>query len=463
MIVKNYTGDRLNFGIASEMAKSEGFKVEMVIVGEDVAIIDQADTITGRRGLAGTLFVHKVAGACASQGRSLLEVKAAALLASQSIGSYAVALTSCNIPGSTNIAKSEDRIGDNEMELGLGIHGEAGRERLPFAPLSDIVTKLCERLTSVMKLKERKVAMMINNLGGSTLMEMYCAARCVVKEMKARGVDCCRLMTGTFMSALDMQGFMITVCTVDNDSSSLLPLLDSPTSAPAWPSDFSTVVDETIITVPAAIGAVGDGGVGPFNLSDNLQKEAIRDALMAILANVNMLNEIDKVVGDGDCGTTFERGARKLLDDIDFYAAETDGANLLKTIGDRIRVSMGGSSGAILDIILHSAAATLKEKKGAWRDAFKTSLEQASFYGGAKVGSRTMLDALIPASIAAATDGSWSDICASAREGMEATKFMAPLAGRSAYLTKEKTDGTPDPGAVAMCLILDALAARFKQ
>jgi dihydroxyacetone kinase len=153
LIVKNYTGDRLNFGIACEKAKSEGFLVEMIIVGDDVAIMDEAGaSITGRRGLAGTLFVHKAAGAEAEKKSSLDKVKYAGMKANVNIGSYAAALSSCCVPGTD----PSDRIGTNEMEYGLGIHGEPGREKLPIMPLTQVTIKLVDRLVKVMNLKVKE-------------------------------------------------------------------------------------------------------------------------------------------------------------------------------------------------------------------------------------------------------------------------------------------------------------------
>ena len=147
LIVKNYTGDRLNFGIAAEKAKANGLKVEMVIVGDDVAVNAGAEsngTITGRRGLAGTLFVHKVAGAAAEAGESLAEVYAAAQSVANGVGSMGVALTTCTVPGSV----VSTRISPGEMELGLGIHGEPGRARAPLKPVDEIAETIIKQINA---------------------------------------------------------------------------------------------------------------------------------------------------------------------------------------------------------------------------------------------------------------------------------------------------------------------------
>ena len=205
LIVKNYTGDRLNFGLAAETCKAEGIPCEMVIVGDDVAVNagkEDDGTITGRRGLAGTVFVHKCAGAVAEAGGSLAEVAAAARSAAESVGSMGVALTTCTVPG----GKPSDRIGENEMELGLGIHNEPGRTKTTVTDVNSIVEIIIEEIDNVMDVKGKAVALMINNLGGTPMLELYVAARAIHQALENRNVVISRSYVGSFMTSLEMQG-----------------------------------------------------------------------------------------------------------------------------------------------------------------------------------------------------------------------------------------------------------------
>ena len=207
LVVKNYTGDRLNFGLAAETAKSEGIPCQMVIVGDDVAVNagkEDDGTITGRRGLAGTVFVHKCAGAVAENNGSLEEVAAAAKDASLLVGSMAVALTTCTVPG----GEPSDRIGANEMELGLGIHNEPGRTKTTMTTVNSIVKILIDEINNVQSIEGQSVAIMINNLGGSPLLELYVAANAVHLELERLNCVVSRSYVGSFMTSLEMQGMV---------------------------------------------------------------------------------------------------------------------------------------------------------------------------------------------------------------------------------------------------------------
>ena len=274
LIVKNYTGDRLNFGLAAEQAKTEGYKVAMVIVGDDVAVNagEESDgTITGRRGLAGTLFVHKVAGAASAAGASLEQVLREAQAAAASVASMGVALTTRTVPG----AERSTRIADGEMEVGLGIHGEPGRLKTKKEPCDKIVERLIDQIGVVMKPERgQRVALMINNLGGLPLLEMYVVARAAHKLLHEKlGVTIVRTFVGSFMTSLEMAGVMLTVCAVDDLR---LSRVDAPTEAPAWPrmpANFATPhSSRTIAPTPAPTHNVSRG-----NLSSEAQGAARKD------------------------------------------------------------------------------------------------------------------------------------------------------------------------------------------
>lgn len=461
LIVKNYTGDRLNFGIAAEQARSEGLAVRMVIVGDDVAVNcgDESDgSIAGRRGLAGTLFVHKVAGAAAASGESLEQVGEEASKMANSCCSYGVALTTCDVPG----VASEPRIGVGEMEMGLGIHNEPGRDKLKLRPIEFIVDAMLQRIVKIVE--AGTVALMVNNLGSSTAMEMYVATKVAMSiiQEKYSSISVARTYVGTFMTSLNMHGIMITMCAVGPAE---MARLDAPTSACAWPKPPANGYpvsgkSEARSNTVSIVDAMTRGGNNEDKSSREIARciAQVRLACEALLQNATMLNNLDKVVGDGDTGTTMQRGATEVLRTLDDEIVMkncTSAAKLSAIVASSLRRNMGGSSGAILDIMLHTAAASLGKGR-TYGEALADAVSKASFYGGAQPGFCTMLDALFPAAEAART-GDLAAVAAAAEQGAEATKTMHAKAGRSSYLPNEVTDGHPDPGAVAVAIALRAM------
>eukprot|EP00949_MAST-11_sp_MAST-11-sp1_P002460 g2460.t1 len=472
LIVKNYTGDRLNFGIAAEQARSEGYAVRMVIVGDDVAVNfgDESDgSVTGRRGLAGTLFVHKVAGAAAEAGATLDVVEREAMGVAQGrLASYSVATTTCDVPG----VQSEQRIADGEMEMGLGIHNEPGRSKEVLQPMRAVIETMLARVVHVIGDDDAKsdVAIMVNNLGSATQMELFVALAELnsILAQKLKHVRVVRTFLGTFMTSLNMHGIMVTICAVNP---AILSRLDAQTGAPAWPSppaggycDAASALRPSTVALPAP----SQRSVVPGKAKETDGGKSVREAIarlrlacQALLDNAQMLNDLDKIVGDGDTGTTFRRGSTeclRALDDEATMGACSSMPELCAIVATSLRKNMGGSSGAILDILLHTAAASLRSGKS-YAQAFKDAVEKASFYGGAKPGFRTMLDALFPAAEAAASaNADLNSIATAAEAGAEATKHMRAKAGRSSYLAENITDGHADPGAVAMAIALRAMS-----
>ncbi|XAR53153.1 Glycerone kinase [Bertholletia excelsa] len=233
LIVTNYTGDRLNFGLAAEQAKSEGYKVEMVIVGDDCAL-PPSRGIAGRRGLAGTILVHKVAGAAAASGLSLADVAAEAKHASEMVGTMGVALSVCTLPGQV----TSDRLGPGKMELGLGVHGEPGAAVADLQPVDNIVSHILRQILStetnyVPITRGNRVVLMINGLGATSAMELMIAAGKAVPQLQLEhGLNVVRVYTGSFMTSLDMAGFSISIMKADQG---ILERLDAATKAPYWP------------------------------------------------------------------------------------------------------------------------------------------------------------------------------------------------------------------------------------
>jgi dihydroxyacetone kinase-like protein len=227
-VVKNYTGDVMNFEMAAEMAAAEtGSRVVSVVTDDDVAVQDSTWT-AGRRGVGVTVLVEKIAGAAAEQGRSLDEVAAVARTVDANGRSMGVALTSCTVPA---VGHPTFELGEDEMELGVGIHGEPGRERVPLAPARDVAALLVEPVLSDLPFgRGDRVLCFLNGLGGTPLIELYVLYDEVHRILTGHGLDVTRSLVGSFITSLDMAGASVTLLRVDDE---LLSLWDAPVRTPA--------------------------------------------------------------------------------------------------------------------------------------------------------------------------------------------------------------------------------------
>ncbi|CAN7054299.1 unnamed protein product [Brassica oleracea var. botrytis] len=480
LVVTNYTGDRLNFGLAAELAKTEGFKVETVIVGDDCALPPPRG-IAGRRGLAGTILVHKVAGAAAAAGLSLEEVAAEAKHASEMVGTMGVALTVCSLPGQA----TSDRLGPEKMELGLGVHGEPGAAVVDIQPVDVVVSHVLQQILSpetnyVPITRGNSVVLMVNGLGGTPLMELMIAAGKAVPKLQLEfGLAVDRVYTGSFMSSLDMAGFSISIMKADQ---SILERLDAPTKAPSWPvgTDGNRPPSKIPVPLPPFQQNKNEESLGrPQELSQQgrILEAAIEAAATVVISLKDSLNEWDGKVGDGDCGSTMCRGATAILEDMRNYYPLNDAAETVNEIGSSIRRVMGGTSGIIYSLLCKAAYAELKANVQSevtsknWSDALKSSISAVSKYGGARAGYRTMLDALIPASRVLEEKLSIGEDLVSAfvlsgeaaTAGAESTIQMQAQAGRSSYVSAEILASIPDPGAMAAAAWYSAAARAVKE
>nr|O04059.1 RecName: Full=Putative 3,4-dihydroxy-2-butanone kinase [Solanum lycopersicum]CAA72805.1 putative 3,4-dihydroxy-2-butanone kinase [Solanum lycopersicum] len=480
LIVKNYTGDRLNFGLAAEQAKSEGYKVEMVIVGDDCALPPPRG-IAGRRGLAGTLLVHKVAGAAAACGLPLADVAAEAKRASEMVGTMGVALSVCTSPGQV----TSDRLGPGKMELGLGIHGEPGAAVADLQPVDVVVSHVLKEILSpetnyVPITRGSRVVLLINGLGATPLMELMIIAGKAVPELQLEhGLAVDRVYTGSFMTSLDMAGFSISVMKADQ---AILDRLDAPTKAPNWPVGAEGNRPPAKIPVPLPPShsiKIEKTLSRPEKLSPqgHILETAIEAAATEVVNLRDNLNEWDNKVGDGDCGSTMFRGAVAILEDMKKYYPLNDPAETVNEIGASIGRVMGGTSGILYSIFCKAAYAKLKENAESvvtaihWADALEAAIAAVSKYGGASAGYRTLLDALIPALSAlkerlnAGDDPADAFIISAeaASAGAESTKHMQAQAGRSTYVPGDILASVPDPGAMAAAAWYRAAALAVKE
>ncbi len=440
LIVKNYTGDRLNFGLAAEKARAEGFDVEMVIVADDIAIPE----INQPRGVAGTLFVHKIAGYYAETGADLETVARQAAAAARDIVSLGMSLSTCSVPGQAH----EDRLGENEGELGLGIHGEPGVERIALMPITDLIATMTERLAGKLD-HSQDYALLINNLGAVPPLEMGVIANAVLSSALAHRV---RLIVGPapMMTALNMNGFSLSLIRLDADRETALNAVVTPH---AWPPATER---HTIEIVAAPEKTRARSVTSPA--SDDTGNRRLLTALCEHLVSLeDELNRLDGRVGDGDTGSTVAAGARSILSRMDTLPLK-DPAATMGAIGETLSTSMGGSSGVLLSIFFTAASKAMSENPNI-AAALLAGLERMTFYGGAGVGDRTMVDALAPA-LAALTSGGVAAAAKAATEGAESTKTMRKAkAGRASYVGERDLEGVPDPGAVAVAGVFEAVVA----
>ena len=445
LIVKNYTGDRLNFGLAAEKARAMGLEVEMVIVADDVAIPNAAQP----RGVAGTLFVHKVAGDLARSGAPLKDVKEAAERVAASARSYGISLSSCTIPGQS----ADNRIGPEEVELGLGIHGEPGAEKIAYAPIAELCEVMAKRLDTALGDEKRPLAVLVNDLGGTPPIEMAVATRALFAAMKREVA----LVFGPerLMTSLDMKGLSVSVLPVDAE---LLRALRSEVGPRAWPRGRALAKVE-----PMPLSARMDRTTHVPS-AHPVRRRAVETICATFIALQGELDALDAKIGDGDTGSTFASAARAVLADLDRLPL-ADPAALCASISERLSTVMGGSSGILLSIGVAAMGASLgpsasaSSDEAAWTLALRQGLRRIQQYGGASEGDRTMLDALFPAVHALQKGEGLRAAAAAAKRGADSTSAMTSArAGRASYVPESALRGVPDPGAVAMAAVLAALA-----
>lgn len=436
LIIKNYTGDRLNFGLAAELARAQGLQVETVLVGDDVALPEAIQP----RGLAGTLLVHKLAGALAETGAGLDEVAVLARRVASSLASVGLALSSCHPPG-----QSEERIAEDEAELGLGIHGEAGADTIPLLEAEALVSRLLEKLPgqpTCLPGDGPPCALLLNNLGGVPPLEMNVVAQAVLRSALAARVEWL-VGPAALMTAYDMVGFSVSLLPLDDE---FRRLLLAPTEVAAWPPARPVRISSPLPLPPALQPKV-------FRPSTDQAVEAgLRGLCAVLLASEADLNALDARTGDGDTGSTLARAAEAILDSLQALPLG-EPATLRTALGQILARRMGGSSGVLLSILLAAAG----QSRQSWPLALQHGLLRMQEHGGAPPGHRTFVDALAPALEAWASSG-LAAAARAAREGALSTAELAALSGRSAYIPNHHLQGVVDPGAEAVARIFEAAA-----
>ncbi|MBA3038843.1 MAG: dihydroxyacetone kinase subunit DhaK [Alphaproteobacteria bacterium] len=435
LIVKNYTGDRLNFGLAAERARAFGLNVSMVIVDDDIALPD----LPQARGVAGTLFVHKIAGALAESGADLDTVTAAARRVVAGTKSIGMSLDTCTVPGSPK----EDRIPEGMAELGLGIHGEAGVEQVDFSDARSAMAAVAAKLAPT--IDDRPHVALINNLGGTSVLEMSVLTHELINSAVGKHISHV-VGPAPMMTSLDMRGFSISLYPADKAD---LDALGQPVALAAWPG--------LAAVRPVAVAALPDGltPITPLPSDHKETREFLINCCHVMIAAEQDLNALDAKSGDGDTGSTLAGAARALIKAMDRLPL-SDHTQLYRAIGLELSQTMGGSSGVLLAIFF-AAAGDGASSGLPMRDALKAGLARMQEIGGAQVGDRTMVDALAPA--LDALGESIGAAATAARAGANMTaKLLRAKAGRAAYINAKQLEGHVDPGAEAVARLFEHLA-----
>ncbi|MEM1344666.1 MAG: dihydroxyacetone kinase subunit DhaK [Pseudomonadota bacterium] len=434
LIVKNYTGDRLNFGLAAERAREQGLEVRMVIVDDDIALPD----LPQARGVAGTLFVHKIAGALAEQGADLGTVTAAAERVIAGVASIGMSLDTCSIPGSPK----EERIEEGKAELGLGIHGEAGIEQVAFTSAREAVAVMAERLAP--HLGAGKHVALLNNLGSCTPLEMAVLAEELSRSALADRIGWL-IGPAPLMTSLDMRGFSLSIMPLGEAEAEALA---APVAPQAWPG-LHKIGEIAVLPIPDGLTPIQ-----PIPSQNPAARALIERCCQILIGAERDLNALDAKSGDGDTGSTLATAARALIGALDRLPL-ADRTQLFRAIGLELSQTMGGSSGVLLAIFFAAAGDASASGKEAI-SALRAGLERIQEVGGASPGDRTMIDALGPA-LDALPRGRAAAATA-ARAGADATAQIARArAGRASYLSESSLLGNNDPGAEAVARVFEQL------
>ncbi|ODN84370.1 dihydroxyacetone kinase, variant [Cryptococcus amylolentus CBS 6039] len=365
VVVMNYTGDALHFGLAAEQHRSAGKvgDVRVLLVGDDVAVGREQGSIVGRRGLAGTILVYKVASALSDKGESLDAVEDVAKFVASRLGSLGVGLEHCHVPGTR---AGESHLSAKEIELGMGIHNEPGTSKLDLSTVANLVSHMLTQITDT-KDKDRsfvpfkhdgtdEVVLLVNNLGAISELELGGITNEAAKWLQANKIKLRRVLAGTYMTSLNMPGFSLTLLLLPSasekstySSEQILEYLDAPASAPGWSfyaAQEPGVIGEKVAE-EAQVAPPGDESKLPASDAQSLLS-AITRACKALIAAEPELTEQDQIAGDGDAGLTLEAGAKGVLKAIE--QGRLSGKNVIddvRVIAEVVEEDMGGTSGAL--------------------------------------------------------------------------------------------------------------------
>nr|CAD7439674.1 unnamed protein product [Timema bartmani] len=490
LIVHNYMGDRLNFGIALERALSEGMKVKMLVVGEDCSMPD-VPKVEGRRGLTGCILIHKMAGAMAEEGRSLEDIFQRCK--SLAVSDMATINVGWNLTSTLARNAEVPLLTDEEAELGLGFNYEPGIHTIPLGTTAEVVQIMLAHMinsssqTHISLDTNCGIALLINNVGGSSKLEEQVFAMETLRQLLMNGYKVKRSYSGSFMTSLDMLGFSITLLNLT--SPDILRYLDAPTSAPAWPrtlcggcsaeddsqDNLSIYVQGRIPHAEMEMARRGKLLFGPHisEKSGHSLLQVLSFAADALIACEKQLNVNDMDGGDGDCGTTLRKGAVAVKEAINAgHFNSWRPYAVLEIISFCCERSMGGLTGALYSIFFAAASKPFHAMREdavvnaqSWLDALQAGTKAVMLYGQAEEGDRTMVDSLVAAATAlkAALEADPDDHVEAARSAAMAAESATQTTIRSearigkARMYKGRSFLQPDPGAHAISIWMRAV------
>lgn len=477
VVVMNYTGDVLNFGMAVEKAKAASMDVEMIVMADDVGVGREKGGKVGRRGIAGTVLVHKIAGAMAATGASLRDVHKVAKTVADNTLSIGSSLSHVHVPG--RAPGGEDELKQHEIEIGMGIHNEAGSERTT-TDLHGTVKKMLKYMLDQSDKdraflgisKSDDMVLMVNNLGGVSVLELGGITAEVVKQLeKDHDIKPLRILSGTFMTSLNGLGFSITLLKLADPlvGKSLLELLDAPTEAAGWtaPIRSSTWAQRPKQLREAGAGKHGQNPPAKITIDPALTTNALKQGLERLIQAEPDITKYDTAVGDGDCGIGLKRGAEAILKHISNGQQSSDAALFLDQIIGVVESTMDGTSGALYAIFLNALAHGIRIQgsgKGEpatpqiWAKALSTAMTSMSKYTPAQPGDRTLVDALAPFVEQLRASGDVQKAAMAADQGAKNTKGMKASLGRTVYVGGSGFEEVPDPGAHGLAEFLQGVA-----
>lgn len=480
LIIKNYSGDLMNFKNAAYLAEEDGIKVDYVKVDDDIAVQDSLYTV-GRRGVAGTVLVHKIAGAAAEKGLSLEEVKIAAEQANKNIKSIGCAFSSCTVPAK---GTPTFEIAEGEMEYGVGIHGEPGIKREKIVSADELAVRMVNSLLDELHREDEEVTVLINGFGSTPLQELYVLNNSVARILNEKNITVYRTFVGNYMTSIDMLGASITLMKMD---SKLKELLDETSDAPAFKVsgkaesipyvDISMTSEEhknskMCLTTSPEYAKIQNNKLSLNNLIFLVDKMSD-----CIIKNEVYFCELDSHAGDGDFGMSVAKGFKQLKREWEYILenhASTIGA-FLESCSMVIMEYCGGASGPIWGSAFRAAGKCAGEKKEVTLEEFAALMQAAvdgiqktgerSFGRGAVVGDKTLIDALVPCVNELSKSAQREDTVKKAFEsgaraavqGADKTKDIVARMGRAGTVG-ERSLGFPDAGAFALGIIFTEIA-----
>lgn len=466
-----YAGDNLNFDMAEEICRADGMKTAHVRVWDDFASAPK-ERITDRRGIAGDVFVIKVAGAACDAGLELEEVLRITEKARDRINTIGLATSPGTLPGND---KPTFELADDEMEFGMGLHGEPGIERTKMMPADDMVDRMYREIKAEMNLRAgEEIAVLINGLGATPLLELNIVYYNLHKRLVKDGLIVHDAEIKTYCTCMEMGGFSITILKLDEE---LKKYYDAPCYSPYYAkgelTGASYRAEDDVEEEPefdendveeAEIVRSREGALTELNAED--ARNMLLYIADKVIAEKPYLTEIDSAIGDGDHGIGMAGGMQKVKKKLLKMNGETDVYKIFETAGQAMLMSMGGASGVIFGS-LYLAGAKDMEAKGVLDAKDLAQMERKSLKaiqerGKAKIGDKTMVDALAPAVEAMEADYGkgllkmLNSAEEAARQGMEDTKKYTAKFGRAKSLL-ERAVGHQDAGATSVWLIFQGM------